>query len=467
MKVNHYARKKRQLKFLLRKYKDLIAQGITFKVGGQLDEVINKIKSLVNFLKPVIGQRQLKSILSTSLFVSALSIGTNAQSFGEFQQNPFGITTPMLNDSIAYYFSTPAFADIDNDGDYDMMSGFRTYIEEDDSYVNEVFYYENIGTAQNPNFAAPEKAPFGIVADPGLFYVTLFNFLHFEDMDNDGDHDIVSAPLFLAPWYYENTGSSSSPEFGEPDPSVINLEAISDTTIFTDIGLADLDNDGDIDLISAVYDPPGLVYYENTGNETDPTFTLDTENLFLVQESADSEVVFYTPSLVDLDSDGDMDLVVSSFYEGLRYYENIGSASSFEIDQLNFELDPFNLGGGYSEYLLAQSFVDIDADGDLDFFSGSYYGVIGFQENDFMSNDDEVISESEVVIFPNPTSDVLNIKTKLEFEKIEIFNLQGQLLQEFNDQRTDIDLSQYKVGSYFAKFTNDEGHYVVKEFQKM
>lgn len=98
-------------------------------------------------------------------------------------QNPFGITQ-------AYNIGSPAFTDIDHDGDLDLFVG---------EYYGDMLYFENTGTATVPAFAAPLTNPFGLV--PTNYY----SFPAFADLDNDEDEDLIVGELNSDIEYFKNT----------------------------------------------------------------------------------------------------------------------------------------------------------------------------------------------------------------------------------------------------------------------
>jgi hypothetical protein len=82
--------------------------------------------------------------------------------------------------------------------------------------------------------------------------------------------------------------------------------------------LGDLDGDGDLDLI--VGESSGwLNYYRNTGTRERPVFTLVSDEYDGIKVGRRS-----APLLLDLDRDGDLDLIVGSELDGLAVFRNLG-----------------------------------------------------------------------------------------------------------------------------------------------
>ncbi|MEJ5049913.1 peptide-N-glycosidase F-related protein [Chryseobacterium culicis] len=72
----------------------------------------------------------------------------------------------------------------------------------------------------------------------------------------------------------------------------------------------------------------------------------------------------------------------------------------------------------------------------------------------------------DVNIYPNPTSDFVNIKSKVEVNSISIFNAEGRKLAEtYKENR--IDLSSYSTGIYFLSIVLKDGttfkHKIIKK----
>ena len=219
-------------------------------------------------------------------------------------------------------------ADMDGDGDLDIVSA--SY--EDDT----IAWYENDGAA-NPSWTAADIAT---NADGA-------RSVHAADMDGDGDLDIVSASYEddTIAWY-ENDGAA--------DPSWAAADISTTASGAKSVYVADMDGDGDLDIVSAEDLNNQINWYVSDG-ALDPSWS----KLNVATSAMKANGVH----VADLDGDGDLDIVsASSGDDTVAWYENNGAAypsfSGTDIDT--------NADGAKSVYV-----ADMDGDGDLDIVSAS------------------------------------------------------------------------------------------------
>ena len=322
-------------------------------------------------------------------------------------------------------FSTPEFADLNNDGNFDLIIGnldgvadffwnnthsFPTFFSKDTSVLasayaggdsgknsayptlidldgdnvldliiggyNGLRYYKNIGTVYFPEFFAVDT----IFTDVNLQIGTDAQPA-FIDIDDDGDLDLFigigetfspdpNPPIAGTTMAFRNTGSVTNPQFTLDNTLITGIPDIGRNSY---PAFADLDNDEDYDLLLG-RDLQTLVYYKNTGTKQSPIWTQNTT----IFSGVESTTYWKNPTFADLDYDGDYDLVYGTSNGVLYTYRNIGNVTtpSFQNYPDYFKIIKLNGGGA------TVSLADFDDDGDNDLLSGIWTGTFIFLRND-------------------------------------------------------------------------------------
>jgi hypothetical protein len=270
--------------------------------------------------------------------------------------------------------SIPAFADIDGDGDFDLISP---------NYIGTLNLYENVGSATSPIY----------VFRTGFWqHITIFgdtctvspvaSSLHgaaayrFADIDGDGDLDLFIGDLFSTTLFYLcNIGAPQSPHMiccslAFPPPQPVR------TSGFNQSSFVDIDGDGDLDLfvgvLAGIVQRDGFWFYRNVGTPTVPSFQLQTTNyLTMIDVGLNAHPIF-----VDIDADGDQDMFIGNINGQINFFRNTGTLTSpaFTLVDTIYQ----NIQGGFS---FVPTFVDIDNDGDKDLFIGKFDGRMSFYRN--------------------------------------------------------------------------------------
>jgi hypothetical protein len=268
-----------------------------------------------------------------------------------------GAANPLAGLDVGYD-SAPAFGDLDGDGSLDLVSGDNpgtfSYFE---SFVRQMLPAFELTGAANP--LNGQDAGQNTASSLG-------------DLDGDGDLDLIAGGIYGTFAYYQNTGTAVAPAFAATG----NPLAGQDVGFHAAPSLGDLDGDGDLDLVSGASD--GLFYYfENTGSALTP--------LFIARPAGSNpldgrDVGFYSsPSLADLDGDGDLDLVAGEDYGTFLYYENTGTARIPAFLERSGAANP--LDGRDIGNLARPALGDFDRDGDLDLVAGESYGGFIYFKN--------------------------------------------------------------------------------------
>ena len=230
--------------------------------------------------------------------------------------------------------------DMDGDGDLDIVSA--------SSGDDTIAWYENDGAA-DPTWSSANIA----TSADGAYSVDV------ADMDGDGDLDIVSASdrdNTIA--WYEHDGAA--------DPSWSAANIVTNVDGARGLSVADMDGDGDFDIVSAARDDDAIDWFENDG-AADPTWT--KANIATTADGAlDAKVA-------DMDGDGDMDIISASHLDDtIAWYENDGAADP-TWTAANIATD--------ADGAVDLEAADMDGDGDMDIIAGSRLDdTVSWYEND-------------------------------------------------------------------------------------
>ncbi|WP_020595148.1 FG-GAP-like repeat-containing protein [Spirosoma panaciterrae] len=347
--------------------------------------------------------------------------------------------------------AAPALADLDGDGDLDMLVGFGG-VGLGSSYRAGIWQFENKGTLQNPAFALVTTDYLGMSKS-----LTLTNTVpSFADVDGNGSMDLILTGVGTSALEIRvllNTAAKGSAvqytlasAVRWPKPDVVGPYDLLTVT--------DVDRDGKVDMLISLYNLGTILYYRNTGTATAPSFQLQSQTFGGFTN--DDYTYAKARSLVVADLNGDQinELIAAADNGTVRVYQ-----FPEKPDQSLTLIDSLASIGVPGKGLIA-TVGDLDGDQLPDLILGSVSGGLRYLKN----------TSQKVVItgttdeptgpwaFPNPTDRYLTVRPPFA-GRVELLSLSGQTMLPVQpvaiDADTVLDLGNLPDGNYLLRLTGD------------
>jgi hypothetical protein len=375
-------------------------------------------------------------------------------------------TASQIESSSYWALATP---DYNNDGFVDIYLG--TY----DNSPNKLYKNNGDGTFED------------VTNEANASYTGAAHGLASGDFNNDGCVDIyIGSYGNLSCRLLKNNG----------DGTFTNVTAPSGTSGHNDtrtVTFADYNNDGYLDIFSSHHD---FYSYSNTllRNNGDGTFTNVAADMNISGEWIGD---YFGVGWGDYNNDGAVDLFAAGHIDKYRLFKNTNCPGNFLNVKLNGIESTRNAVGAKVEVWIQGEAIThwvSGGEGKHDFNSFNLHFGLGESEtidslviswpsgivqklgnvtiNQFLNIDEEMSVTSTTnnsrkvsfEIFPNPVSDQLTIKSKLEYKNLIILiqtpdgkTVNRDFNSNINPQRIEINMASLPNGIYFLGIYNEKG----------
>lgn len=254
------------------------------------------------------------------------------------------------------------------------------------------------------------------------------------DIDNDGDMDLaISSRHYSGIQWLENDGNG-----------VFTYHDIQNQLTTCAIALADVNNDSYLDILSGGY---------SVGNKN--LYWIPNNNgSFGSAIQIDANTGINALTVVDINNDGNKDLICAYFndedlpnHDQIFYYLNDGKGFKTKVLVSN-------IAGGFSlNRNLAVGDLNNDSKADI-VTSYAYENKVGyFLNSSTIFTNIKIDSNSQPVIYPNPTTGKIYWTDILSNQNISIYNSAGSVVYNKVDCKDNyLDLSFLKRGIYIVRF---------------
>ncbi|MCF8217732.1 MAG: T9SS type A sorting domain-containing protein [Bacteroidales bacterium] len=327
----------------------------------------------------------------------------------------------------------------DNNPDVVSASGFN----------NEITWYENNG---NGNFGYQN-----LISDSIDAYS-----IDIEDIDGDGDNDVLAADYNKVVWYKnDGNGKFSYQKIFSATPAD-SIGAIVENSAYA----KDLNGNGRLDVLyefrldysdgsNADNYKYMIAWHENNGSGSFGSQQVITDTIWN-GSSVDGRKLY--PS--DIDGDGDIDILTTYYYYDVGNNQSINKIMWFENDgNGNFFNTQIISDSHTANFLYA---ADLDGDMDKDVISNSpgNYGlsILWFENKGGVGVSNQ--TQQNFSLYPNPTTGLVKISAERQIKSLYVTDITGKILNKFdglNTRKKTVDLSGLETGVYILQIHTEKG----------
>lgn len=296
------------------------------------EQIVVDVKTYQLEFSAASNNESVNAVLDSIRYQSSASVPTPSRDWVIHLKSDEGLVTSLWQESGYELTTNPSWLPVVASSQFSLFD-----VDQDEQL--DLFWIDELGqvdTYLNTSSTAPS---FDNTAQSSGFFVgknlgTGAN-LAFYDFNNDEIIDVLVANEQGFISYFTGQISGAEQTFvlqsGENNP--MNLVDVGD---FAAISVADIDGDLDGDLF--VGNQLGeFLYYENTGNSSQPYFTLQSTNPIPVSLAGTNLVSV----IADLDNDTDVDVILGNGEGQVTLYRNDGTPTAPDFVEVDDDLNPF------------------------------------------------------------------------------------------------------------------------------
>ena len=385
---------------------------------------------------------------------SYLNMGTQNSPVWQFHSLAF-----LQNEMIEHgQRAIPVLADLSGDGLKDLIVGNYGYYTTAGNYRSQLAYYENTGSATKPEFTLIDTNFANLAAISSL---PLSLHPAFADLDADGDLDMIIGDSDGKLHRFKNIGTVSTPNFVLVEPEIGGIDVGS----FATTALYDLAGNGMYDLVVGERDG-NLNFIENNGTTGDPSFQSIGNSNFGNVDVKSNQINIGHSAPTFFQDQGITQLLVGNYSGQIYHYIDIDNNLGGNFTAVDSTLgDIFN--GGFA----VPAIHDLNANGNLDLLVGNTAGGVQYFHGTHATFSIEEEDIAKATIYPNPAKDLLQV----DFPglngnlTVQIFDIHGKLVQAKSltaGSSKSIDISSLSKGVYVIQLHSElhtEQHKLIKQ----
>ncbi|MCD4747329.1 MAG: T9SS type A sorting domain-containing protein [Bacteroidales bacterium] len=365
-----------------------------------------------------------------------------------YQNNGFGNYGPkvLLNNYGNIGITSLQSNDIDKDGDMDILAGIGDW-----SYYK-IEWYENNGSGFSPNSIVS-----GVLE--GVFALSL-------ELDGDNLTDILAAPYGFSKntgylfWLRNNGNENFSDE-------IIIATELNISGLFSN----DLDNDGDQDIIGASSENNHIFYFNNLLNSTTHIeyFLCENDSILIGDEWITESGSYPFDTLTGVFG-GDSILIYDiSLHQNPDEFQITGPVDVEEYENATYSVPDnseveytWEVENGNIIQQISETAIEVQwglsAIGKVTATAENVFGCSTVEFVEVIIGDASVkeLNELGIQIYPNPASDFLYVYVPDKTYQLDLTDLNGRTIIEIGSPQTNI--SKVSPGVYLVKVKDESGN---------